>query len=193
MDDTVLPAFYNEKDAADVRAKNLAAGLQNFDANLAANAIRQANPTVFNLFVQFIQEKQMDPLKLKRDQSWLSMGVSNFLAAKYTSVVTGVEKNRMLAELTSEPNLFPVSARSIDLVKPVDEASMKAQLVPYYTVSMQRKATAVVAVWVDQAGEAGIPRTLTALRAKMPADGAALVKTIQEATGADLSKYLSAN
>ncbi|MDB5323127.1 MAG: hypothetical protein JWN40_4758 [Phycisphaerales bacterium] len=193
MDDTILPAFYNDKDAADVRAKNLAAGLQNFDANLAANGARQANPAVFNLFVGFIQEKQIDPLKLKRDQSWLGSGVANFLAAKYTAVVTGVDKNRMLQELTSEPNLFPVSARSVDLAHPLDEASMKASVVPYYTVSMQRKATAVVAVWVDQAGEAAIPRTLTALRAKMPADGAALVKVIQDVTGADLSKYLAAN
>jgi hypothetical protein len=192
MDDTVLPAFYSDKDAAEVRTKNLAAGLQNLEATLAANAARQANPAVFNLFVQFIQEKQMDPLKLKRDQSWLGMGLSNFLAAKYTSVVTNVAKDRMLAELTSEPNLFPVSARSIDLVHPLEESAMKPVAVPYYTVSMQRKATAVVAVWINTAGEAAIPRTLTALRAKMPADGAALVKTIQEVTGADLAKYLAA-
>jgi hypothetical protein len=192
MDDTILPAFYNDKDMPDVRAKNLAAGLQNMDAQLAANGTRQAPSAIFNLFVTFIQEKQIDPLKLKLDQSWLGSGVANFLAAKYTAVVTGVEKNNILAQLTSEPNVFPVSARSVDLAHPLDEASMKPAIVPYYKVSMQRKATAVVAVWVDQAGEAAIPRTLTAMRAKMPADGAALVKMIQETTGADLSKYLAA-
>jgi hypothetical protein len=192
MDDTILPAFYNDKDAPDVRAKNLAAGLQNMDANLAANGARQAPSAIFNLFVTFIQEKQIDPLKLKLDQSWLGSGVANFLAAKYTAVVTGAEKNSILQQLTSEPNVFPVSARSVDLAHPLDEASMKPAIVPYYKVSMQRKATAVVAVWVDQAGEAAIPRTLTAMRAKMPADGAALVKMIQETTGADLSKYLAA-
>jgi hypothetical protein len=192
MDDTILPAFYNDKDMPDVRAKNLAAGLQNMDAQLVANGARQAPSSIFNLFVSFIQEKQIDPLKLKLDQSWLGSGVANFLAAKYTAVVTGVEKNNILAQLTSEPNVFPVSARSVDLAHPLDEASMKPAIVPYYKVSMQRKATAVVAVWVDQAGEAAIPRTLTAMRAKMPADGAALVKMIQETTGADLSKYLAA-
>ena len=192
MDDTILPAFYNDKDAPDVRAKNLAAGLQNMDANLAANGARQAPSAIFNLFVTFITEKQIDPLKLKLDQSWLGSGVANFLAAKYTAVVTGAEKNNILAQLTSEPNVFPVSARSVDLAHPLDEASMKPAIVPYYKVSMQRKATAVVAVWVDQAGEAAIPRTLTAMRARMPADGAALVKLIQETTGADLSKYLAA-
>jgi hypothetical protein len=192
MDDTVLPAFYADTVAVEQRVKNLSAGVQALDANIAANVARQANPTVFNLFVQFIQERHMDPLKLRRDQSWLAMGVSNFLATKYASVVTTVPKDQMVRELISEPQLFPVSARSIDLTRPVDEAAMKKELVPYYTVSMQRKATAVVAVWVDTAGEAAIPRTLTALRAKPPADGPALVKLIQDATGADLTKYLAA-
>ena len=120
------------------------------------------------------------------------MGVSNFLAAKFTSVVTGVPKEAMLRDLTNEPQLFPVSARSIDLVKPMDESAMKKEAVPYYTVSMQRKATAVVNFWVETAGEAAIPRTLTALRAKPAADGPALAKVIQDATGADLMKYLNA-
>ena len=42
------------------------------------------------------------------------------------------------------PFLSLVSARSIDLTRPLDEESMKKEAVPYYTVSMQRKATAVV-------------------------------------------------
>jgi hypothetical protein len=192
MDDIVLPAFYVDTMPIEQRVKNMSAGVQNLDANLAGLAARQANPAVFNLFTTFIQEKHMEPLKLKRDQSWLGMGVSNFLGAKYTSVVTTVPKDQMLRELTSEPQLFPVSARSIDLTKPLDEGSMKKEALPYYTVSMQRKATAVVAVWVDTAGEAAIPRTLTALRGKPAADGVALVKVIQDATGADLMKYLAA-
>lgn len=192
MDDVVLPAFYADTLPIDQRVKNMAAGVQNLDANLAALAARQANPTVFNLFVAFINEKHMDPLKLRRDQSWLAMGVSNFLGAKYTSVVTTIPKDQMLRELTSEPQLFPVSARAIDLTKPLEESAMKKEAAPYYTVSMQRKATAVVAVWVDTAGEAAIPRTLAALRAKPAADGAALAKVIQDATGADLMKYLAA-
>jgi hypothetical protein len=192
MDDVVLPAFYVDTMPIDQRVKNMSAGVQNLDANLAALAARQANPTVFNLFVQFIQERHMEPLKLRRDQSWLGMGVSNFLGVKYTSVVTTIPKDQMLRELTSEPQLFPVSARAIDLTRPLEESSMKKEAAPYYTVSMQRKATAVVAVWVDTAGEAAIPRTLTALRAKPAADGAALVKVIQDATGADLMKYLAA-
>jgi hypothetical protein len=196
MDDTVLPIFYSEKDkdkdAMELRVKNFAALVQNLDTNLAGNAARQINPLVFSAFLTFIQEKQIEPLKLRRDQTWLGMGIANYLAAKYTSVVTGVPNNDLLRALTSEENLFPVSARSIDLTKPLEEAAMKKELVPYYAVSMQRKATAVVAEWVHLAGESAIPDTLKAVRTKMPADGAALVKTIQDVTTTDLGKYLAA-
>jgi hypothetical protein len=192
MDDVVLPAFFNDKDAADVRAKNLTAYLQNVDGNLALAAAQQAGPTVFNLFTTFIDEKQMEPLKLKRDQQWLGMGIANFLAVKYTGVVTAVPTEQMLAQLLNEEQMFPVSARSVDLLKPAETSSMREAMAPYYQVAMRRKATAVVAVWVKTAGEAAIPRTLTAIRGKMPADGAGLVKVIQDATGADLGKYLGA-
>lgn len=196
MDDTVLPVFYNEKDkdkdAMEMRVKNLAAGIQNLDTNLAGNSARQCNPLVFNGFLTFIQEKQIEPLKLRRDQSWLGMGIANFLAAKYTSVVTGVSNAEMLKALTTEENLFPVSARSIDLTKPLEESAMRKEAAPYYAVSMQRKATAVVAEWVHLAGESAIPDTLKAIKAKMPADGSALVKLIQEVTTTDLGKYLAA-
>jgi hypothetical protein len=106
-------------------------------------------------------------------------------------VVTGVPRDELLRTLATEPANFPVSARSIDLTHPADEASMRAELAPYYTMSMQRKALAVVAYWVEQAGEGAIPRTLAAVRRGVPADAAGLVKLVQEAGGVDLSRYLA--
>ena len=84
-----------------------------------------------------------------------------------------------------------MSARAIDLVNPLEESQMKKEATPYYAVSMQCKATAVVVEWVRLAGIDAIPSTLKTVRAKMPADGAGLVKTILEVTTADLSKYLT--
>ena len=191
MDDVVLPALYAPETPVDARTKSLTAGVQELDATVAAMVTRQVNPTVFSLVVQFLRERHLDPLKLRRDQQWLAMGVSNYLATRYAGMITGVPRENMLRELTTEPQGFPVNARSIDLLRPVDESSMKPELVPYYTTSMQRKSLAVVAVWVDQAGETAIPKTLTALRKQVPPDGPGLVKLVQEASGADLSRYLS--
>jgi hypothetical protein len=191
MDDVVLPAQYTSATPVAERAKGLTAVVGDLDAKVAQMAAGQVTPVTFSLFVQFLREKHLDPLKLRRDQQWLAMGVSNYLGAKYTNGVTGVPQNELLRTLATEPANFPVSARSIDLTHPADEASMRAELVPYYTMSMQRKALAVVAFWVEQAGEGAIPKTLAAVRKGVPADAAGLVKLVQEASGVDLSRYLA--
>jgi hypothetical protein len=191
MDDVVLPAMYDEKMPTDARVKALTSFLQDHDARMANLAASQVNPVVFSLFVEYLRERHLDALKLRRDQQWLVMGLSNYLAVKYTNTVTGAPREEMLRQLATEPQDFPVGARAIDLTKPADESTLRPQLVPYYTQAMQRKALAVVAVWVEQAGEGAIPKTLTALRAKTPADAAGLVKAVQEASGVDVGRYLA--
>jgi len=188
----VLPAFYTDTMATDARVKGLTAYVQEFDGRMAAIAANQINPVTFSLFVEYLRERHLDALKLRRDQQWLVMGISNYLAAKYTSTVTGTPREGLLRDLATEPQDFPVGARSIDLTHPSEESAMRPQLVPFYTQSMQRKSLAVVAVWAEQAGEGAIPKTLTALRAKAPpADAAGLVKVVQEASGVDVAKYLA--
>jgi hypothetical protein len=191
MDDTVLPEQYAEATPVADRVKGLAAEIGQLDEIVARKIAEQVTPVTFSLFAQFLNERHLDPLKLRRDQQWLAMGISNLLAVKYASVVTGAPRDEMLRSLATEPANFPVSARSIDLTKPTDEASMRRELVPFYTQSMNRKSLAVVAYWVEQAGEAAIPKTLTALRKGVPADAAGLVKLVHEASGTDVSRYLA--
>jgi hypothetical protein len=191
MDDTVLPEQYTQATPIPDRVKGLAAEVGQLDDLVARKIADQVTPATFTLFAQFIRERHLDPLKLRRDQQWLAMGISNLLAVKYTNTVTGAPRNDMLRSLASEPANFPVSARSIDLTHPADEASMRAELAPYYAQSMQKKSLAVVAYWVEQAGEAAIPKTLTALRKGVPADAAGLVKLVQQASGTDLSRYVA--
>jgi hypothetical protein len=191
MDDVVLPEQYAEATPVADRVKGLAAEVGQLDAAVAKQATDQVTPVTFALFVQFLREKHLDPLKLRRDQQWLAMGISNLLAVKYANLVTNAPRDEMLRSLATEPANFPVSARSIDLTRPSDEASMRAELVPYYTMSMQRKSLAVVAFWVEKAGEGAIPKTLTALRKGVPVDAAGMVKLVQETSGVDLSRYLA--
>ena len=106
MDDTVLPVFYDEKakdkDAMDQRVKNLGEIVTNLDTGLLANVV-QANPVVFSVFSRFIQEQAIDPLKLRRDQSWLGMGIENYLSAKYTSQVTGTSFDELIGNIITKP------------------------------------------------------------------------------------------
>ena len=140
MDDVVLPAFYTDTMATDLRVKGLTAYVQEFDGRMAAIAANQINPVTFSLFVEYLRERHLDALKLRRDQQWLVMGISNYLAAKYTSTVTGTPREGLLRDLATEPQDFPVGARSIDLTHPSEESAMRPQLVPFYTQSMQRKS-----------------------------------------------------
>jgi hypothetical protein len=50
---------------------------------------------------------------------------------------------------------------------------------------------AAVNRWAKEKGDASLTKVLAAVRANKPADGAALVKLIQEQTGVDLSKDLA--
>ena len=115
MDDVVLPAFYTDTMATDARTKGLTAFVQDFDGRMAAVAANQINPGVFSLFVEYLRERHLDTLKLRRDQQWLVMGISNYLAVKYTNVVTGARatpccgswrRSRRTSRLAPDPSTW---------------------------------------------------------------------------------------
>lgn len=206
MDETVLPATYAPDETPSARANALAAGVEQLDAKFTRKVAEQITPTLFTTFLDFIRDEQVEPLKLTPDQAWLGIGLAIYLAAKYTAAASNATLEQLLAVIAQEPPNFPVPARSVDLRRPLvvagpsrdepyrssDEASLRKELVPYYANSMGRKATGVVALWVKAAGDDAIPKTLAALRANRPADGAGLVRLIRDRTGFDAEKYLEA-
>ena len=193
MDDAVLPAFVDPKHTPDEKAKKLAAGIVELDTKLAQMLSGQSQLQVFNMIAQHIGERHMDPLKLRRDQHWLAMGVTAYLTAGYTAEISGIAKALWLQDATFEsPRTTLLSARSIDLLEPADESKMKPAAVPHYTQAMRRKAVGAVMAWTTKAGDAAIAKTLIAIRKQPPADGAALVALIKEQTGADLTAELKA-
>lgn len=190
MDDSVLPAFYAEKDTPDERAARLADGIHELDTKLVNLVSGQSQPTVYNLLAQHLGENYFEPMKLRRDQLWVGLGITTFLASKYTAAITGVNRQTILNGLTFEHPRYPVSAKPIDLVKPLDESGMKKQAVPFYNQAMRRKGTVAVMKLVEQAGDSAIPTVMLALKNRPPSDGPALVKLITETTKVDLSKEL---
>lgn len=192
MDDSVLPAFYNETDPPEKRGGNLATGIQQLDTSLARLIADQAQPQVFNLIATFIGETYFDPMKLRRDQQWFGLGVVGYLTSKYCGLVTPTPKDAWLKDITREDPRMPVNARAIDLRKPLEESAMKPAAVPYYHQAMRRKSIAVVAKWAEKAGDPALTKVFTAVRSTLPADGAALVTLIQQTTNTDLNPDLAA-
>jgi len=192
MDDTVLPAFYDERQTPEERGKKLTAEVQKFKDDLVRTIAGEAQPAVFNRLGQFIDEQVFQPLKLRQDQMWLAMGVNGYFGGKYGSALTGVGRDVWVQMMTYEDRRFPVSSRAIDLLHPADASTLRPEAVPLYTQAMRRKSIAAVNKWATEKGDAALTKVLVAVRAKTPADGAALVKLVQELTGADLAKELAA-
>jgi hypothetical protein len=192
MDDAVLPVFYDEKGTPDARAKELAGVVGRLDAELAGQVSQQAEPMVFNLVAEHIGKSRFDPLKLRRDQQWFALGVTGYLACKYTGQLTPTPKEEWLRRTTFESPRYPVGSRSIDLTKPVEESAMRPVAVPHYNQAMRRKGAAAVARWAEKGGDASLTRVLVAIGTKAPADGAALVTLIREAGGVDVAGDLAA-
>jgi hypothetical protein len=190
-DDTNLPSFYDEKEAPDARAKRLTAQIQKLQADLAQTVANEAQPAVFNRLGQFLEERVFQPLKLGKDQMWLAMGINGYLVGKYGAQLTSIPKDAWIQMTTYEDRRYPVSARPIDLVHPADPGTLKPGAEMLYVQAMRRKAVAAVNRWAKEKGDASLTKVLAAVRANKPADGAALVKLIQEQSGVDLSKDLA--
>jgi hypothetical protein len=192
MDDNVLPAIYGEKDAAEAKAKRLTAQVQKLDLDLVRSIANESLPAVFNRLGQFIDEEYFAPLKLRRDQLWLAMGVNGYFSGKYGSQLTGYARESWVRDVTYEDRRFPVSAGAIDLTHPVEESALKPGAGPYYAQAMRRKAVAAVVKWVEKAGEGSVTKVIVALRKGVPADGPGLVKLIKDVAGVDVSKDVAA-
>jgi hypothetical protein len=192
MDDNVLPSIYGEKDAPDVKVKRLTAQVQKLDLDLVRTLANEALPSVFNRLGQFIDEEYFAPLKLRRDQLWLAMGVNGYFSGKYGSQLTGYARENWIRDITYEDRRFPVSAGPIDLVHPAEEGTLKPGAAAYYAQAIRRKAVGVVVKWVEKAGEASVTKVIVTLRKGVPADGAALVKLIRDVAGVDVSKDVAA-
>src|SRR5205814_1802173 len=144
----------------------------------------------FSYIAEHISKTLFDPMKLRRDQQWISLGVTAYFASKYAAELGPYPKDFWLKEMSTEPPRFPVSAKMINLLKPMEESAMRPQAVPFYNQAMRVKSTVAVMKWVEKGGEASVTKVLAALKNGLPPDGAGLVKMVQEVGGVDLSKDL---
>jgi hypothetical protein len=191
MDDTVLPVQYTDKDTPETKAKKVIAAVQDLDKALAGQLSVQSQPMVFTYIAEHIGKTVFDPLKLRRDQHWLGLGVTGYFASKYAGQLTPWTKADWLREMTWDPPRFPVSSKPIDLLHPTEESAMRPQAVPFYNQAMRCKATRVAVTWAEKAGEASMTKVIVAVRDNPPADGQALVNLIQQVAGIDVSKELA--
>jgi len=191
MDDVLVPVLSGEKEPTDKRKDIVVAAIRNWNHGVDNFIAQQGLGLSQRLLIQCIAENGIVPLKLKTGQQWWGMGVLACLSCKYQSMLTGQPSQFLLDEQMKDNPGNPLKPASIDLLHQTDLKDIKAQYRGIYLDAFSRKATRAVNNWLEKAGEGAIPKTITALRKDLPADGDAFVKMLKETTGVDVSPWLA--
>lgn len=190
MDDAVLWAEVQAKSSPADVADAVVKAYQDTEGEFTSAVSNEAMVLTRNLFIQFVGDNVVTPLKLPPTEQWFGLGLMASMSAKYTSAVTGIGRADLLAPLSVENADNPLKSAPLDLLHPLDPAAIKPQYMPFYIDAMSRKATRVLGKLIEKSGDGVVPKLIAALRDKPPADNDALVKTIQDVTGVDLTTDL---
>ena len=190
QDDVIFPAVYDSAETPEKRAENLTVAVASTEASVATSLEVRGKQIVGATFAQLVNKEALEPLALKEDQAWYTLGVASWLSAKYAAVITGEKREELNNLLTFEHPANPLKTTAIDLLHPTDLNTMRREALPAYFDTVRRKSTRAIKLLVDQKGEEAIAKSLVLIRQQKPQDGPALVKTIQEATGVDLTSHL---
>jgi hypothetical protein len=190
QDDVLFPAAYDSKDPPEKRGEQLAIAIASTEASIQASIDIKARSTVGGTFAQLVVDQGTKPLDLKPDQEWFGVGVASVLSAKYAAAITGEPVNTLLDMLTQEHPQNPLKTTAIDLIHPTDVKSLREEAIPAYYDTVRRKSARAIRFLETKGGDQAIPKAIVTIKAKKPTDGPALVKTIQDATGVDLTPQL---
>lgn len=191
MDETLLVANYEPADDVAARTKKIREAVEKFESETAFSIAARSRVITQVALAQIIESEVFTPMKLRDDQSWLMLGVTTYMAAKYTPMLTGADPKQMLADLIFErPDAEP-KADSLDMMKllPLD------QIQPFYRAAMinaaRRKSALAIQTLVEKGGPNAIRKAVSAVRKNAPKDGPSLVTLVAGATDVDLSAELA--
>ena len=191
MDDIVYPTMYDIKEPAEKHGDSLEQQIRGFEASIGQQVDIRARVVLGSGFAQIIDKVIFEPLKPREDQVWFGVGVSSLLSAKYTSIITGEPRQQLVGALIFEHPQAPLKMSAIDLLHPTDLKTLRPEMLPAYLDTVRRKSCRAIEYMVEKGGgDSAIAKATTAYRDKKPADGPALVKVVQDATGVDLTPAL---
>jgi hypothetical protein len=190
QDQVLFPATYDPKDTPEKRAEQVINTINVADTAIQNGIEQQARTVVGTQLAGIIHTQGVEPLGLKEDQQWFGLGIASVLTAKYASMITGDARAELMKMLTAEYPANPIPTSAVDLLHPVSVKDMRQDMLPAYFDAVRRKSTRVVQAMVDKGGDAAIAKSVAAIRDKKPADGAAVLKIAQDASGVDLAPML---
>jgi len=189
-DETIVWVPLDAKDTDEQKAARLASKVMEQEVARINFVANNAQQRLVRALTAGIRERVVTPLGLKLDQQWLGMGIEGYCTAKYFAGIVGANFGQVLQQFARVPENSGVNPDRIDLLKPTPPDSLRDELVQPYEAAMRARSTEVMAAWLANKGDDALARTLTAVRTKKPADGAALVALIKDTTAANLGPDL---
>jgi hypothetical protein len=186
MDELLFWPEFHDGDTTATKRDNLVAEIVDFEEGYPAQLSTFGKNQMENETVDFIHKQVMVPLKLPRLLNWFDFGVCNIYAVKYASEVTGISRQEWTERVIGRPG-EPTPWMSLDLVNPIDPATIRPDYLMNYNRALVLKAATVIQHWIDKGGDGVLAKTLPALRAHAPATSPDLIKVILTATGIDLT------
>ncbi len=187
MDDTIIPALYEESWGVAKRKEHLTGTLKGVDRELAQTISGRAQFDCHMALIDFMMKDVFGPMSLKPGQRWLGLGAAGVLSCDYAAALTGADRRQLLAMLLVEVRRNPVMTSSIDLLNPVEASSIRRELVGAYADAFRRKSVYVARKWIEKSGRESVARVLTSMSKNPPADGVALMALIKADGGIDLT------
>ncbi|HVT90875.1 MAG TPA: hypothetical protein VHD56_18620 [Tepidisphaeraceae bacterium] len=191
-DDVLLPALYKKDGTPDEQHSQVEDEIRSTESKLASAISLQAMRECHEAFLQFALLQTITPLKGRPDREWFSVGVAEVLGCHYTSMVTGLPLPELIRQITVDDPRMPVSQASVDLAHPVEAGQLRPQMGPAYVTAYRKKSARIINNWIGRVGIDMVPKVLVEMRKSPPADGAAMLKQIQQVSGVDLSADVQA-
>jgi hypothetical protein len=143
-----------------------------------------------NVLADFLLTKILDPVKFAPTEEWFPHSAAELYAIKYATFLTGSTRRGLVWALLRGDPRNPLDWPPLDLVHPLDPATMWPSYVAFYNNAVIFKGAFVVNAWMTKGGDQVMAKTLPALRATPPQNAADLIKTIQNCTGIDLTPVM---
>jgi hypothetical protein len=191
-DESAVSAVFRPTDTEDDRVSQLSQYVTSTETQVQNSITSRATSLAVISVAEFLAKQVFNDLPTKDDQIWLSVGLSNVLAARYVSIIHGSPLRQFIEALVIPPRDTGVNAATIDLLNPMPTASLKDEYVPPYLDARRRKAIAVMYYWLTEAGDAKLLPMITAVQRARPADGATLAEVVKTNSGVDLAPVLRA-
>lgn len=190
MDETLLLANYDPTDDLAARTKKVREAAEKFESETAFSVAARSRVITQATIAQFVETEVFTPMQLKDDQSWLLLGVTTSMAAKYTPMLTGADPKQMLEDLIFERPEASPTADSLDMLKLPPLNQLLPQYRQPYINAARRKSTLAIQKLAEKGGPEAIRKALNAVRKNPPKDGPSMVALVAGATDVDLGPEL---